>query len=168
MAISYAYNIYIPFNGPAISKFTSPAKTIMFAEMRKDVAQPQNGGRATGDVGSTGYYTGMTTGNCAYGMLNANGYTVPALNTGQLAGLAENPSCNAYSRGSGVLGLHTDGANYLLADGHVKWLKPSLVCPYGSAPTSASAPNFAGNTGAGTEFAGNGTYPNFAATFSIK
>jgi len=59
-------------------------------------------------------------------------------------------------------GRHRGRANFLLADGHVKWLKPEQVSTGADAP-SIMAPQTGGMSGtaAGT---GNGA---FAATFSV-
>jgi len=44
---------------------------------------------------------------------------------------------------------HLDGANYLAVDGHVKWLRSTMVSPGVDAPTSTST-QVDGNTAAGT------------------
>ncbi len=59
-------------------------------------------------------------------------------------------------------GLHTDGANYLLADGHVKWLRPSAVSYGATAKNSTDAQNPPGQSQA-AEGTGGSVY---AATFS--
>ena len=64
-------------------------------------------------------------------------------------------------------GRHTDGANYLLSDGHVKWLKGAVVSPGYNAATSTDYQNKTNYYAVGTAgpFANGGTlYP--AATFS--
>ena len=64
-------------------------------------------------------------------------------------------------------GLHTGGSNFLLADGHAKWLKPSAVSPGDSPTTAGTYANGAAGTAAATDvLAGNGTHPSYAATFS--
>jgi len=62
-------------------------------------------------------------------------------------------------------GRHTDGANYALADGHVKYLKGSQVSP-GQIAADSSDPQGKGsaNVAAGTA----ASNPSFAATFSTR
>ncbi len=59
-------------------------------------------------------------------------------------------------------GLHTDGANYLMADGHVKWLRWTAVSYGPNAVATTNAQN--ANSAAGT---GDSSSPGFAATFSV-
>lgn len=70
---------------------------------------------------------------------------------------------------------HTDNSNYLMCDGHVKWLRGSVVSPGINAPTSTSDQTqtssvYAGTTAgtaAGTDKS-SGTFGNYAVTFSVK
>ena len=70
------------------------------------------------------------------------------------------------------LARHTDGANFALADGHVKWLRPGQVSP-GYANTNPQNDQDHGvnqfgqpdGIAAGTGFMGQAP-KNFAATFS--
>jgi prepilin-type processing-associated H-X9-DG protein/prepilin-type N-terminal cleavage/methylation domain-containing protein len=71
-------------------------------------------------------------------------------------------------------GRHQNGANYVMADGHAKWLQPGAVCAGGNAntPTSEQYPETSGNQyyapASGTEggtLADGKTVP--AATFSL-
>jgi len=67
---------------------------------------------------------------------------------------------------------HTSGSNFLLSDGHAKYLQPSRVSPGFTAQSSISDQTAAGNTtngyAAGTAFTGNSliTGGPFDATFS--
>ncbi|MDR3709712.1 MAG: DUF1559 domain-containing protein [Capsulimonadaceae bacterium] len=62
-------------------------------------------------------------------------------------------------------GRHSNGANFVFADGHVKWLTPNNVSP-GVNPTSATgAASLTGECAAGTADATD--TPQFAATFSM-
>lgn len=76
------------------------------------------------------------------------------------------------SNGGSATPRHTGGSNFLLADGHVKWLVPTQVSPGGTAaaPTNDEL-NPGGNipyTACGSNFAGNSAITNgpFVATFS--
>jgi len=55
-----------------------------------------------------------------------------------------------------------NGGNYLLADGHAKFLKPSQVSP----GVNAAAPTDAAGVDGGVNAAGTGKLNNYAATFS--
>jgi prepilin-type N-terminal cleavage/methylation domain-containing protein/prepilin-type processing-associated H-X9-DG protein len=57
-------------------------------------------------------------------------------------------------------GIHTGGSNFLMADGHSKWLRGSQVSS-GANATTANTAQVAGSTAASTDFAG------YAATFSL-
>ena len=83
--------------------------------------------------------------------------------TGNLAGVTGTNTGNDGPR-------HTDGDNWLLADGHVKWLRPASISPGYNAATQGTDQTTTGNapiTGnaAGTGV-GSGTYGKYAATYS--
>jgi len=67
---------------------------------------------------------------------------------------------------------HTGASNFLLADGHAKYLQPGRVSPGFPAATNISDQNAVGNTSsgeaAGADFSGNSTITggSFDATFS--
>ena len=70
-------------------------------------------------------------------------------------------------------GVHTDGSNFLLCDGHVKWLHGASVSSGynnfagGSDPGATSCPNAGYCVAAAVDYNGNGpTGAPFAATFS--
>ena len=60
-------------------------------------------------------------------------------------------------------GRHTDGSNFLLSDGHVKWLRSTAVSPGLSNSNSSGTQNGGHAAGTGALSAGN-----FAATFSVN
>jgi len=69
----------------------------------------------------------------------------------------------------GNCSLGTDNANWLLADGHVKWIHGTHISPGLNAPTppTAQTPPAAQSTAAGTAVT-SGQYGTYAATFSVK
>jgi len=163
-----------PHPGPSLAVLASPAKTILLSEVQGiqgDVLDPTEiaGGNVVSSVtnGTGGVYP---FGNCSF---CSGGRET----TGCLGG--SNIPCTVTATGSGfaaATGLHTDGANYNMADGHAKWFRGSSVSPgsnalaedcqetpLASGVTQASdcggAPN---GMAAGT---GNGS---FGATFSVK
>ena len=85
-------------------------------------------------------------------------------------------SGNHYNNGgqwTAKTGRHSDGANYLLADGHAKWLRPEVVSGGDGAVSATAAQTTDGNgngNAAGTQCSGNcgtgGTTVTYAATYS--
>jgi prepilin-type processing-associated H-X9-DG protein len=49
-------------------------------------------------------------------------------------------------------GIHTDGSNYLVCDGHVKWLKAALISPGKDAATATTPESDANHKAAGTSY----------------
>jgi prepilin-type N-terminal cleavage/methylation domain-containing protein/prepilin-type processing-associated H-X9-DG protein len=61
---------------------------------------------------------------------------------------------------STIGGIHTGGSNFLMADGHSKWLRGSQVSS-GTDATTSNTNQTAGSVAASTDF------PNYVATFSL-
>jgi prepilin-type N-terminal cleavage/methylation domain-containing protein/prepilin-type processing-associated H-X9-DG protein len=126
----------------------------------------------TGHTTADGLFSGwvIPTGNATPG-----GGAAPngeQYDTGNIGGRWPTPGTNPASFAAAT-GRHTDGANYLAGDGHVKYELPSKVssgqnataadCAQGQADNFASGPDcgaIAGNQAAGTSDS------NFALTFS--
>ena len=67
---------------------------------------------------------------------------------------------------TGPTGIHTDGSNFIMADGHAKWLRGDSISNGGISPSNHTAQYNQGNYAAGTEGTfSDGTAP--AATFNI-
>ncbi|MDR3708981.1 MAG: DUF1559 domain-containing protein [Capsulimonadaceae bacterium] len=124
-----------------ISKFTAPAKTIALFEVTGsgpfDISspsylQPGNTSSAVG-FGLGGQYQMQGTG-CDCG----SGTPTLAYATGLYPFLLAYSS-GTYSTDFAPNARHQLGSNYLLADGHAKWLRPELVSP-GYNPVTASSP----------------------------
>lgn len=168
-AISYSYNLAIVRNGDdctsgvfdtgingTISKFNATAKTVMLVEITgtpANLSAANESGGATSS-GYTNWYSSVTEG---YGINPIyNGIpTTPKFVTGQMS--------RGVPGGSGLdpdklNGRHLNGSNYLLVDGHVKWLRGDKVSTHNAAATPAGAED--GCRAAGTE------NPNYAITFS--
>jgi len=170
--ISYAFNVCLnPTNGGFFTNsnqasLAAPAATVLLCEItgcQADVIDPFSAGKD---------YTESTNGDDGGGTFMKWG----KLATGTIG---NRPYKSSWF--TGPTGLHTDGANYLLADGHAKWLRPSAVSGGGvpwANTTAGSTPasdcqqdackwswggGLAGNA-AGTQSLGNGN--TFAATFS--
>ena len=164
-AISYGLNSNFAnhdMGGIALAKLQSPAKTVQLFEVinapgivANDVpgADTAAGGDGVCDLNyiHTRYATGVFP--------NVTGASVG------------NGAANRYDS---LTGRHTDGSNFLLADGHVKWLRASAVSA-GQDNTTAgdqgtSGPATCGYHNGGnfnsTTLAANTGNANFAATFS--
>ena len=79
--------------------------------------------------------------------------------TGYLGGVT--PATTTYF--TKPTGIHTDGSNYLAADGHVKWFRGVAISPGYTADTQNTA-QFAGTSGKNA--AGTGNLGSYALTFS--
>jgi len=170
--VSYAYNVNIGGDGVnsvgtgwvppvpqvivgALSQLNAPANTVLLFEW------------LTGSQTSSGapYYTGESCSDAANGdQYESNGAGVPgcegAYATGPMGTTAvagESTRNNNYPQ---IAARHTNGANYLLTDGHAKWLRPSSVSTGWTAATSTD-PQLGSNLAA----AGTGD-SNWAVTFS--
>ncbi|BDI30969.1 hypothetical protein CCAX7_30200 [Capsulimonas corticalis] len=164
--VSYGFNRSLTFaNGSAypgptghIAQLNSPSKTVMLNEVRNCWA-------AVFPIPGTTYsninefYTASLNGVWnAQG--NANGSNILYV-TGTLGGRAR--SANSYID-SATLGRHTDGSNFLMCDGHVKWLKGGSVSSGFNAPSSTSDQGF-GDDGSAASAAGTDN-ANYAVTYS--
>jgi prepilin-type processing-associated H-X9-DG protein len=182
-AISYAFNKNIlgsiGFGYGVIATMKATASTVMLCEVSGVTGDVTFNGRTdNGSVSTTGDHSSST-----------NGYDQTffgALETGQMGGItpASTRANLMDSSSAGVItsgydpknpqGWHTQGSNFIMADGHVKWLRATQVSP-GITPKLASGcaqnatnctstDNRGGQThAASTDMLGAG---GFAATFS--
>jgi len=138
---SYAFNMDITGGSKhgLLASQEAPASTVMLVEVEGDVAQlagPTEGTNGYLSVPASGFLSpvanGLTGGVYATFALNTNTVLVQYA-TGPLgarwAAAARPPDFKA-------TGVHTDGANYLAGDGHVKWLRPEQVSSGTVAPAS--------------------------------
>ncbi|MDR3709258.1 MAG: DUF1559 domain-containing protein [Capsulimonadaceae bacterium] len=189
-AVSYSYNMNITNNGSTgvqanLSKFSAPAMTILLVEITGCAANPtvQPGHNAdnspcggnmfsTGNNGyrifdTTGYgdnaFVQFATGNLGIGQGLAepyttawNGCTTPPAGFSSCTGAPQTP---AQAR-------HSGGANFVMCDGHVKWMMGASVSAGWQASTQTSAqtttPTFGGNAAGTAALAAGG----WAATYS--
>ena len=160
--VSYGINyniVKLEGNASSLAGLQSPASTVLCFEVTNvksnvtttpETPGPNNQYSPTGNgytFGSVGVFDLLD--NFAP---NAGGKFA----TGQMGGQPNItiPACS-------IVPYHTDGANYLAADGHVKWLRPIAV----SAGNSAAG-NDAQNQGYTPEAASVNTLGNFTMTFS--
>ena len=175
VALSYNYNRSLVFNipgafpgpGGAISGFNSPAKTVLLCEIEGDPVDvnadmiPANNPAINQSIGLNGVW-------CAYS--NATSVNVQFV-TGLLGGRANVSSSNAGLTYGGyidtsTLGRHSDGSNYLMCDGHVKWYRGSQVSS-GFAALHSTDPQGPGDDSTAAFAAGTNDPSNqYAITFS--
>lgn len=130
-AISYALNCMLGGgrSGGKLAGQNAPASTVLLCEVRgvtTDLTTPN------GDLWSQAG-NGGDCDNCG-GWMDHGSYDAPngsggnQFDTGML-GQPPRVSIQNTWLGGRVNGRHTDGSNFALADGHVKWLRPSKVSP---------------------------------------
>jgi prepilin-type processing-associated H-X9-DG protein len=162
--VSFAFNPNE--TGASLASLSSPASTVQLCEITgcvADVSDPVSSGNDYselangGDAGGSGY---LIWGRYETGNLGNPPRNRPADNGGGNRDSA-NPN-----------GRHTDGSNFLLSDGHAKYLKAPAVSPgYNAAAADCGQDGSTGsgcsaNGGAAAGTAALGGSPGFAATFS--
>ncbi len=180
-AISYAINANLNPSAGAISvaQFQSPAKTIELFEVT-NVA-----GDIVNDVANNSGFAFSATGdgNCGMGYVgdaSASATHYAQYATGVFGNITQNATGSLFAA---LAGRHTDGSNFLFADGHVKYQKAAQVSAGGdnatagnASTTGAEQTGCGGTTGnAGGNFVGtinaantgfSGPGPGASATFS--
>jgi prepilin-type N-terminal cleavage/methylation domain-containing protein/prepilin-type processing-associated H-X9-DG protein len=173
VALSYNYNRSIPFtnpgagfNGPAgnLAGLNAPAKTVLLCEIEGDPVDvaadliPHNDFNINQSIGLNGVWEAYIN--------NHNVYV--KFVTGQLGGraaAAPGSTYGGYIDGT-TKGRHTDGSNFLLADGHVKWYRGSAVSS-GFAALKSTDPQDTQSDDAAARAAGTEDSSNqYAITFS--
>ena len=136
-------------NYNSLASLNAPASTVLVFEVDNVNADPT----APDDLNSvSGWGRDADGGSGSFQAFNyATGCT----------GIAPQP-CSGVSAQTG---RHSDGSNFLMNDGHVKWLRPGAVSSGYAAISATSASTLNNNFApvAGTEYSGN---PSCAATFS--
>jgi prepilin-type N-terminal cleavage/methylation domain-containing protein/prepilin-type processing-associated H-X9-DG protein len=162
--VSYAFNLNL-LSPTALAAVQAPASTVMLTEvqgMQADVTNVQNDPL---EVDSTHWYGSESVDGGDTGP----GYIDQPTGQGAVAKYASGNSSSsglgnpARTTGHDMDGRHTDGSNFLLSDGHVKWLRATAVSPGLNNANSNSG--MAGFYAAGTGALSTG---NFTATFSVN
>ena len=192
--VSYAYNSNNtnPSGDPTvgvdsyiIAQYNSPAKTVLLAEVQGNdfVTTDAWSVALTPDNPLSDSYFGNGTNGRSPAGFGVNAWGSTTTNLGGAGGYATPPTLKwstGYLRNTQAVdqtayaaptGRHTDGSNFLMADDHAKFMRPSAVSA-GLSNTLASDcnaalakdPNGEGTMAAGTE-CGDST---LAATFSLK
>lgn len=139
-----------------LAKLTAPASTVLLCEAY-GVAMDLNNAAATD-------FSSAATMDTKYWTTGGKGS--PTNNFARYA--TGNPPGQQLNQFQNTNGTHTDGSNYLAADGHVKWLRASQISP-GKDAVSPSAPeNDAGEQASGTGYLNvdGGGQGSAALTFS--
>ena len=173
--VSYGFNqnLHGGSSGGSLSAQQAPASTVLLAEVQNATSlfstSSDEGYSAVGAAASSlsptvngrDLYNLATNGGPA-DFIAKNDATPNGLKyaTGDLGGFAARDQTTDYT---GLTGIHTDGANYLAADGHVKWFRGAAISPGTPAASSSDAQSASGS---GRSAAGTGNLGNFALTFS--
>jgi prepilin-type N-terminal cleavage/methylation domain-containing protein/prepilin-type processing-associated H-X9-DG protein len=172
---SYLYNRNIAVNSSDAS-LVAPASTVGLAEIKGDVADAT----ASNEIGlstvappqfsASGdglfYLESISTTANGGGQGTISPY-IAYYDTGVLGGYQVNGTAPVapfpgYFNPSNLLGRHSQGANYWMADGHAKYAKPSAVSPGGNALASTNVQDTVNYYAAGT------SSNQFAVTFSTN
>jgi len=130
LPISYAYNGNIPSTGNgiggALAQMGSPARSVLLYESSggvADMTSPNDGNDTTANP-SVPASSGSVLYNGDFNDYYAQGINEgsPAMATGTVGGTTGTVFTHARA-------YHTEGDNWLLVDGHVKWLRMSAVSP---------------------------------------
>ena len=184
--VSYAMNTNLDPNffsaQTALAAISAPASTVALVEVQVMYADVTNTANDPDGNGTTGIGDNSTYGSEEVsGGDNADGriYELNKHKAKYVAGSSATSGMGNPARNTGydLPARHTDGSNFLLADGHVKYLRPSAVSPgfnnsstcgqdqqlSGGACAAAAGSGTAAGTGA---LSSNGA--SFAATFSTN
>jgi prepilin-type N-terminal cleavage/methylation domain-containing protein/prepilin-type processing-associated H-X9-DG protein len=158
--------------GSKINWLAAPASTVLLSECvgaLTDVtyANEQAFGGIYGSPATIGYGQGYWFHpNPGGGVVNPNN------DTGDLGNIAVNNG-SPYTNSNQLTGRHTNGSNFLLCDGHVKFIQPGYVSPGmaangGTTPsTNAEVTNGSSCGGWGCTAAGTqASNPSYVATYS--
>jgi len=143
------------------STWNAPASTVLLMEVQGTEVQVTNPREAMSPV------------NLGYGGSNFQSWSPPGDTATEATGILGSvetgmPAIGSWGGPSAVTGIHTGGSNFLLVDGHAKWLRGTEVSPGGA----AQSPNGleSGGTGyyeaSGTAVTTNALGGPVAATFS--
>jgi len=163
--VSYAFNSNAA--GVTQALYGNVAKSILAFETTNneaDVTAPAGRGVVSpGDANSAagngvGGYTAASATSGQLGLLGgtSNGATATQYATGVLSGASDTTVGNAAGNFATLTGRHSDGTNYLLADGHSKWFRNSGV----SAGLSNSTSNGCGTSGNNQQVFNGGSTDN--------
>jgi len=170
-----------------IPSYSAPSRTIALSEFRMPLGS--NVHLPVETMGSTTFMTPSASpgasvalyggSQCRFGYYCANSAN-PGDDGGLVTGFLQGQTALKYAyyfepyvaggvvpAGTAITGIHSDMANYLYLDGHVKAVPGSLVSPGGNNVTAASQPNPQGTPKPDGSIAAGTANPNIEATYSI-
>ena len=158
--ISYAYNSNAV--NSSLSQFQAPSSTVLLFEVSGAISDITRIGNGKGS-GDTSVDNESAAGN-------GSGVTLGGSDTYQTGPLGSPPKTPSTTSATG---RHTDGSDFLMSDGHVKWLRGTAISAGSNNPSSGCAQNMSGSPcaadpnlpAASTDYGGPGS---FAATFSLQ
>lgn len=156
----------------SIAQYNAPSNTVLVFEVTQSYGYDVSTEILPKPIGSASYCGGSPSGAGIGGQYDPNGYNgtdkgrTPGdgfmhYATGLLNGLATNNG--AYNK---IEGRHAPGSNYVMADGHAKYLLPQTVSPGGNA-ANQSDKQVNNSLAAGSSGTFDGTNKP-AATFSVN
>jgi prepilin-type processing-associated H-X9-DG protein len=160
-----------PPPGHNFASFTSPAHSVLLFEVTgvsSNVEDPREGMEGAGQPGADLSPSGNGLDNRLYGRQNFTTGIEHQYATGYLGGRPPyNPDATQFAY---PYGRHTDGSNYVFADGHVKWFAGSQVSSGRNAlAAQCHQDDMPPLPGCFDTFRAAGTADRtFGATFSIK
>ncbi len=183
--VSYAFNQNMEGNGPygALASLNASASTVLLCEIQEDRGQidwtspDEHTGLGSMQITASADGLDKTMGAGGGAPNDLQNWTTGAYDTsvsktkyatGPMGGVTPTDQANHFT---GATGRHTDGSNFLAADGHVKWLRGAAVSPGRAAATQSDAQgaNGAGTnpvSPAGSNAAGTSNLGNTTLTFS--
>ncbi|MDR3710923.1 MAG: DUF1559 domain-containing protein [Capsulimonadaceae bacterium] len=171
--VSYAYNMACAFTGTRgiagyIPKFTATPSTVLLFEVVDCPARPSVIGTPTyWAPAGNGYDSRLLIGSGTIGGLYATGLLGDVPGTLQpINNVSANIHVADHGHFYGGTGWHQGGANYLLVDGHVKWLTGGKVSPGDAALTSTAAQSTTYPYSSGASNAEGADNNGHTATFS--
>ncbi len=172
--VSYAFNQNLYGGGAngALASLNAAASTVLLCEVQNETAvidyPAGDEGGSVGDQFQSASVNGLdvnVTGTAPVDLITNYDGTYNNFEsrntkyaTGPMGGVAPT---NGTTYFTGLTGRHTDGSNFLAADGHVKWLRGVAVSPGHTAAAATDAQGKSANLAAGT-----GNLGNAALTFS--
>ena len=174
--VSYAYNqniitalggssYYVGFTATSLANLAAPTKTVLLCEIQNDAVNLTTPGE-TQSIGVVGPEPNAPQGNGGPGYLDGSPGSAARYATGKLAGNGTDFLVNP-------TGVHTDGSDWLFADGHVKWLRGAAVSGGGGNNNDSNCDQYTQDGGgacaaANQEVAAGTNVSQYAATFSIQ
>ena len=173
--VSYGFNRFLHggSSGGSLSAQQAPASTVLLAEVQNvtslfsssaDEGYSVVGNSATAVSAAVDGidHTTPSTAAVAGDLVAKSDGTANGMKyaTGNMGGTT---ATNQAADFTALTGIHTDGSNFLAADGHVKWLRGIAVSPGTPAATST---DLQGASNGGYSAAGTGGLGNFTLTFS--